>query len=546
MRERPLSNAPNEVGARKSGSALGNLVPFSPSHRVAARIGAADEPRKGPHVFSPDIALVLNSLGAGFLRVDRSYVITQANEAALSWLGMADKDVVGQPFSRVSPTSPMRMLRSALEGTTFIDRELRSYRRPERLMDLHVHSVHEGAIIYFRDITEQRRAEHGAARTMDLLQSSLDALSAHVVILDLRGAVIASNQSWQHFAQARGLVPTAVDRDLNYLALYEPPLARHPEAQRIAAALRSVLSGRRQTARLLYAWQIEGRLRWFQLSAARFDNSDTSRVTVTNEDVTAVKEAEQALGEIAGRLLAIQEEERQRIAEDLHDSTVQHLVAIGLNVMTLKRRMGADADPALLDEIEGSLDEASKELRSLTYLLHPPLLKKDGLRATLRSYIEGFARRTGLRAKLRANRAMDALPFTLQRTILRIVQESLANVHRHADASCVSVDLRRLMQQLHLIVRDDGRGIQGTAHTDGGPFPNPRLGVGIPGIRARLKQFGGDLQIWSGPDGTRLHAVVPLTGAAVPMSVVADSTRAPMPPAGDLRPRRAKTERSDR
>ena len=289
-------------------------------------------------------------------------------------------------------------------------------------------------------------------------------------------------------------------------------------------------------------------MRWFQLSAARFQSSGEAHVAVTNEEVTAVKEAEQALGQVAERLLTIQEEERQCIAEDLHDSTVQHLVAIGLNVMTLKGQIGADARPlALLQEIEGSLDEASRELRTLTYLLHPPRLEKDGLQATLRNYVEGFARRTGLQVTFRANGAVDALPFALQRTILRIVQEGLANVHRHAGASRVSVDLRWLMQRLHVIVTDDGKGFQRAANAHGEMSATPRLGVGIPGILARLRQFGGELQIWSESGGTRLHALVPLAaGASIPISVVASHALARPRTAKVLDQGRSKTPRRNR
>ena len=206
MRERPLSNRPNEAGGRQAELVPRNLVPFSLRHRVAAHARPAGERHKTPCSFAPDIGLVLSSMGAGYLRINRNYVISEANAAALNWLGLSDRAVIGQPFSHIFPKSPMRMLRSAVEGTIFIDLELRSYRRPERLVDLHVHSVDEGEIVYFRDITDERRLEQDATRTMTLLQTSLDALSAHVVILDQCGTVIASNRSWQRFAEARGLV----------------------------------------------------------------------------------------------------------------------------------------------------------------------------------------------------------------------------------------------------------------------------------------------------------------------------------------------------
>lgn len=475
--------------------------------------------RNDATLHASDLGPVLSSIDTSYLRIDRNYVIREANEAALKWLGVPDSEVIDRPFSHVSPNSPMRMLRSAVEGTILIDRELKSYRRPERMVELHLRSVDEGAIMYFRDVTEVRQLEQDAARTARLLQESLDTLAAHVVILDRSGTVIASNRSWQRFAQLRGLAMQAGE-PLNYLALHEAPLARHPEAQRVAAALRSVLTGQRSNARLIYAWHIDGRLRWFQLSAATFEIAGAPHVAVTNEEVTAVKEAEEALGQIAGRLLAVQEEERQSIAAELHDSTVQHLAAIGLNVMSVKQQLGDQQAPlALLKEIESSLDEACRELRTLTYLMHPPRLERDGLGATLRDYVDGFARRTGLRAILRTSPSADALPFGLQRTVLRIVQEGLANAHRHARATRVHVDVRCLRHQLHLIVRDNGTGVRELRGNGDAGGPAPRFGVGIPSIRARLRQFGGELQIGSGPGGTRLHAVVPLALDTVPLAL---------------------------
>ena len=297
------------------------------------------------------------------------------------------------------------------------------------------------------------------------------------------------------------------------MALLEAPFARYPEARRIAASVRSVLCGRRQTARLVYASQIERPgWSWFQLSAARFASCGEPHVAVTNEEVTIAKEAEHALGQVAGRLLALQEEERRCIAEELHDSTVQHLVAIGLSVMRLKSQSAGTTDPVLQD-IEASLDEACKELRTLTYLLHPPRLESNGLHRTLQDFVDGFVRRSGLHAKLRINREVNVPSFALQHTILRIVQESLANVHRHADASSVSIDLRCIRQRLHLIVRDDGRGIEGADRDDAsGTSTKLRSGVGIPGIRARLRQFGGEFDP-HGARGSKLHAMAPLASA---------------------------------
>ncbi|WP_460666786.1 sensor histidine kinase, partial [Kribbella swartbergensis] len=163
----------------------------------------------------------------------------------------------------------------------------------------------------------------------------------------------------------------------------------------------------------------------------------------------------------------------------------------------------------VLAEVERLQSEALRELRIFTYLLHPPNLAKDGLQATLRDFAEGFAGRTGLVARIRIPEEVDDLSPELQRAILRVVQEALTNVHRHAGASRVSVDARIRSGRLVVRIRDNGHGM-----TDRDQPAGPvRLGVGIAGMRARLEQFGGNLRIRSGPGGTSVIAVVPVTVA---------------------------------
>jgi signal transduction histidine kinase len=188
-------------------------------------------------------------------------------------------------------------------------------------------------------------------------------------------------------------------------------------------------------------------------------------------------------------------------AMELHDSTAQHLVATSLNLMSLRAKAGLGSDEMkLLNEVEISMAEALKELRTFSYLMHPLGLDTDGLCSTIRRYIDGYANRSGLRVKLRLSQKVDKLSLDMQRALFRIVQEALANVHRHACASHVSVDLRWVAGRLHVMVTDNGRGAEGKQEE-----PAFRPGVGIYGIRARARQFGGDLKIQTGPHGTRIH-----------------------------------------
>jgi two-component system, NarL family, sensor kinase len=183
-------------------------------------------------------------------------------------------------------------------------------------------------------------------------------------------------------------------------------------------------------------------------------------------------------------------------------------VAANLGLAGLERMVvTTPASQSAVAEIERELAEALRELRIFTYLLHPPNLAKDGLQATLRDFAEGFAGRTGLVARIRIPEEVDELSPELQRAILRVVQEALTNVHRHADASHVSVNARIKSGRLVVRIRDNGHGIGGPARLDG----SIRLGVGVAGMRARLEQFGGGLRIRTGRSGTCVVAMIPVT-----------------------------------
>jgi signal transduction histidine kinase len=222
-----------------------------------------------------------------------------------------------------------------------------------------------------------------------------------------------------------------------------------------------------------------------------------------------VTRAEGEITELSAQLLALQEEERQRIARELHDSTAQCLVAASLGLGRLEAELRqSPAGLKTCGEIGDLLDRALLELRVFTYLLHPPSLADDGLRATLEEFIEGFAERTGLKATIRISDRLDDVPPEIQRSILRVVQEALANVHRHAGATRVHVGAKLVAGRLVVRIRDDGRGMTVPA----GSNNRHRMGVGIPGMHARLQQFGGDLKIRTGSTGTSLLAYVPMAG----------------------------------
>jgi len=183
-------------------------------------------------------------------------------------------------------------------------------------------------------------------------------------------------------------------------------------------------------------------------------------------------------------------------------------VAAGLGLGRLEAKL--QQSPSGLrtcGEIGEQLDGALMELRIFTYLLHPPNLANDGLRATLVEFVEGFARRTGLHASIQVSSRLDEASAEIQRSVLRVVQEALANVHRHAGASRVHVGAKLVAERLVVRIRDNGQGMKRADLSAG----RHQMGVGIPGMHARLQQFGGDLKIRTGIGGTSLLAYVPLS-----------------------------------
>jgi PAS domain S-box-containing protein len=454
---------------------------------------------------------ILATIGDCYIALDRDYRIVDANSKAAAWLRMPRSEMVGRSYLDLVGTASVHAeaVREVIGRRVPRSIELKSERWPGAWLDLHIHPSKDGASVFFRDITERKRAEREAERSRRLLQSSLDALAAEIAILDEAGTVIAANKAWRGQAarNARSGGLSGIGVGSSYLAHCERALPGEDSAG-LRSLLRSVLAGKRRTARFAYSVEVDGEPRWHQINAARFEWEGDTRLIVANEDLTEVKQAREAMSELSGRISSLREEERQRIAQELHDSTAQHLVAATLNLMTLKARAVAyPGVQSLLDNVESSLEEATRELRVFTYLLHPLALENDGLECTLRTYLNGFASRTGLKASLTVAGEVEDLPFALQCALLRIIQEALANVHRHASASLVSISLKTTPTALRLAVSDNGRGMLGA----GGPAEPAQRGVGIPGMRSRLRDFCGTLEIHdTGRGGTTLTAVVPL------------------------------------
>jgi len=346
-----------------------------------------------------------------------------------------------------------------------------------------------GAVNMLVDLTERSHAEQLRQLLASIVESSDDA----IVSKDLNGIISAGAERLFGYT-ADEVVGKSVP------SLFTPDLQKEERA-----ILERIGRGEKVEHYDTVRCHRNGSLVDISLTVAPLRNAagKVTGVSKIARDISTRKKAEHE------RLVALQDEERQRIANELHDSTAQHLVAIGLNLMRIRAdAAGGTKTLDILDEIDESLEEATRELRAFTHLLHPPDLQRDGLSGTLGRYVEGFGTRTGLKFTVNSCPSVDQLSLPLQQALLRIVQEALTNVYRHASATCVSVNFRCVGKRLRLVISDDGQRAEETSgHQNGKPF---RLGVGIPGMVARMRQFGGKLHIDSGPNGTAVHATVPV------------------------------------
>ena len=226
-------------------------------------------------------------------------------------------------------------------------------------------------------------------------------------------------------------------------------------------------------------------------------------------DVTERYRLRSSLVAASNALLNAEAHERRRIARELHDAMAQHLVAIGLSLSRLERRM--DQNPGhltIVQEIRDSLNAAHREVRTFSHLLHPPDLERGGFEAALRRFLQGFGARTGLDVRLHVEGERAPLGGEGELSLFRVAQEALMNVHKHAGASVVEVLLSYSPRAVLLEVMDDGVGLS-QAEIDA-LMAQEWGGVGISGMTARMEQLGGSLEIRPRRKGLQIRARLPV------------------------------------
>jgi signal transduction histidine kinase len=215
--------------------------------------------------------------------------------------------------------------------------------------------------------------------------------------------------------------------------------------------------------------------------------------------------------QLSGRLLQMQDEERRSLARDLHDSVGQIIAAMSINLSSVERESGqlsTKAAAALAENLK-LVQELSRQIRTMSYLLHPPLLDEVGLACALDWYVKGFAERSNIQVSLDLPADFGRLSPEMETAVFRIVQECLTNVHRHSGSPTVGIRIANVENQLRVEVQDAGKGISPEKQSELAYVGS--TGVGMGGMRERLRQFGGQLEINSAPGLTVVVATLPIS-----------------------------------
>jgi PAS domain S-box-containing protein len=360
-------------------------------------------------------------------------------------------------------------------------------------------------IVTFTDITDRKNAEAALHQASELNRQILVSAQEGIIVYDRQLLYALWNPFMERYTGMKGKE-----------VLGKHPLDLFPFLGELGVfgQIERALAGEVTFARdIPFSLPGTNETRWFNAVYAplRDEQGEIVGVVATVNAVTKQKQVEEELHKLSSRLLQLQDEERRRIARDLHDSFAQSVLAVSLNLAQV-----CDLEKALHERSLHALSEAQKlvkdlarNIRALSYLLHPPELDELGLASAIEEYAKGFAERTGIQLDLDLASGSGRFSQEAETALFRVVQESLGNIQKHSGSSTGKIRLEGNLTRVKLEVSDAGSGIPGEILSEEQNGVRG-LGVGILGMRERMRQLGGRLDIRSGSGGTTVKAVLPL------------------------------------
>jgi len=363
-------------------------------------------------------------------------------------------------------------------------------------------------LVSLTDLSEQRRATDALRESEERFRTLVRDLHVGVVLTGPDAAFEFVNQAAINMFNLAGeQIIGRTAQEFGMIPLDDQGREIPPPYRPVPTVLRT----KRPVRQATMGWRIPGapEILWIFGNAVPQFNPDGSilRVISTFTDITDLKNAERSIHQLSTELLKLQDEERRRIGRELHDGMAQTVLAVNLSLAQLRQSAQPlnDASHRALEKARELLQQMSREIRTLSYLLHPPLLDDLGLVSALKEYVNGFSERSGIETSLELLTSFRRLPQIAETAFFRITQESLANIQRHSGSKRAQVILREDPECVALEITDFGTGM--AVPTNGAPHRGqPRLGVGIPGMRERMAQLGGSLEIDSSATGTTVRA----------------------------------------
>lgn len=353
-----------------------------------------------------------------------------------------------------------------------------------------------------RDITRRKRAEAALREERDRAQQYLDIVDVILLALDLNGKITLINRKgcslleWQeHELLGRDWFDTCL-----------PASTR----ERMHPLFHSLLAGDfSYVENPVLTKSGEERLIGWRNTLLRDEEGQVIGTLSSGEDITDRRASEKALWELSGKLLHAQDEERRRIARDVHDGIGQYVAGLSLAIGKLRSCI----DQSDLDSREALaccralIRDASREIRTVSYLLHPPMIDELGLKSALEWLVRGYRERSGIRVSLETSARLTRLTPEIEIALFRVAQESLSNVYRHSESPTAAVRLVLDLDTVMLEVADHGKGL--VSKPRGSKY---RAGVGIPGMQERVKELRGRFTLESSPEqGVKVQVILPLT-----------------------------------
>lgn len=464
------------------------------------------------------LAAIVESSDDAIISKNLDGIITSWNAGAINIFGYTAEEAIGKSVTIVIPPDmreqEVQILARLRKGERIEHFDtIRMNKAGARLnVSLTISPVRDsrgriiGASKIARDVTERKKVEAALRDSQTQLALALE--SSRTAMFDWD--IIERRGTWNpQMAAIYGFNPAG-----KYITTEEWRSLIHPEdAPRVADEADHIHQEHEQFHFEYRAVRPDGGIRWI-LSHGRVvrdPDGDGIRLIGTHTDITERKQFEEAerIRELTGKLLHAQDAERRRIARELHDSAGQIIAALQMNLIPMESD-AAKTNPAFAEGIQQSLEllqQLSTELRTVSYLLHPPLLDEAGLPSALRWFIEGFAERSKIDVHLEVASNLGRLSPDMEMTIFRVIQECLTNIHRHSGSKSADIRLVGSANEVSLEVRDYGNGMPVTSKNGSTHF---RYGVGIQGMRERVRQLSGQFEIKSQNEGTIVSARFPI------------------------------------